>query len=231
MKKFMTAAMMMAITTLAAGEAVAAAAPAAAPVAEPGIGLTLKAGTTGVGGDLTVGLTENFNLRAGISYFTWTQKGVGGDTDKKDLQLDLLNVPLTVDWHPITGNGFRISAGVMFNNDRGELNARYGQSVSINDHDYIVSSLNGKIDFNRFGPYLGIGYGNAADTSARWHFSSDLGVAYIGAPNITLEATALDPAQQGALENDLAAQRKTYEDDAKPFKFYPVLTIGVSYTF
>ena len=226
MKRLMAGLMVGAVCV--AGVAQAA---AVAPAAEPGIGLTLKAGSTGVGGDLTVGLTENLNVRAGLSFFTWTQEDVGGGNDKKDLKLDLLNVPITLDWYPITGNGFRISAGVMFNNDRGEVSAKSGQNVSINDHDYLVSSLSGKIDFNRFGPYLGIGYGNAADTSAHWHFSTDLGVAYIGAPNISLEATALDPAQQGALDSDLAAQRQKYEDDAKPFKFYPVLTIGVSYTF
>lgn len=202
----------------------------AAP-AHPGIGLTLNAGSLGAGGDLTIGLTENFNLRAGVGFFSWKLTGVGGDTDKKDVKLDLLNIPVTLDWHPITGNGFRISAGVMFNNDRGEITAPAGQNVSINDHDYRVSSLSGKIDFNRFGPYLGIGYGNAADTSAHWHFATDLGVAYIGSPNVSLEATALNPAEQGALNSDVAAQITKYQDDVKPFKFYPVLTIGVSYTF
>jgi len=208
---------------------VASAAPAA--TAEPGLGLTLKAGTTGVGGDLTVGLTPNFNIRAGIGYFTWTQNDVGGDTDKKDVKVDLLNIPITLDWHPITGNGFRVSAGVLFDNNRGEISASSGQSVTINDHDYVVSSLNGKIDFNHVGPYIGIGYGNAADTSSHWHFSSDLGVVYLGSPNVSLEATAADPSQQGALNNDVAAQISKYQDDVKAFKFYPVLTIGVSYTF
>ena len=197
-----------------------------------GIGLTLKVGTTGVGGDLTWGLTENFNIRAGFGYFTLTQKNVGGDeNDQKDVKLDLLNIPITLDWYPITGNGFRISAGALFNNNRGEISAQSGQSVSINDHDYLVSSMSGKIDFNHIGPYLGIGYGNAADTSAHWHFSSDLGVAYLGSPNVTLDATALDPAQQGALNNDIAAQINKYQDDVRPFKFYPVLTLGVSYAF
>ncbi|MCX7009152.1 MAG: hypothetical protein NTY53_18215 [Kiritimatiellaeota bacterium] len=223
-------AVLMVVAVFAAG--VVSAAEVAAP-SHPGIGLTLKAGSTGAGGDLTLGLTENFNLRAGIGFFTWTQKGVGGSegNDQKDVKLDLLNIPVTLDWHPITGNGFRISAGVMFNNDRGEISAKSGQNVSVNDNDYLVSSLSGKIDFNRFGPYLGIGYGNAADTSAHWHFATDLGVAYLGSPNITLEATALNPAQQAALNSDIAAQINKYQDDVKPFKFYPVLTIGVSYTF
>ena len=198
---------------------------------QPGMGLTLKVGSTGVGGDLTVGLTENLNIRAGIAYFTWTQEDVGGGNDKKDFKLDLLNVPITLDWHPISGNGFRISAGVMFNNDRGEISAKSGQTVSINDRDYVVSSLNGTVDFNKIGPYLGIGYGNAADTSAHWHFSSDLGVVFVGAPNVTLAATALNPAEQPALNADVEQQRQKYSDDAKPFQVYPVVSFGVSYTF
>lgn len=228
MKKLMLGLMLMAVG--AAGVA-SAAAPAPAPEPDPGIGLSLTVGSLGVGGDVTVGLTENLNIRAGLSYFTWTQDGVGGGNDQKDLKLDLLNVPITLDWHPLTGNGFRISAGVMFNNDSGEVSAKNGQTVSINDVDYQVSALNGKIDFNHVGPYLGIGYGNAADTSAHWHFSSDLGVVYLGLPSVTLEATALDPAQQDALNSDVAAQINKYQDDAKWAKFYPVLSIGVSYTF
>ena len=229
MKKLIVVGLMSVL--FAAGVASAAEAAPAAATSNPGIGLTLKGGSTGFGGDLTFGLTENLNVRAGIGFFTWTQKGVGGDTDKKDVSLDLLNIPITLDWHPITGNGFRISAGVLFNNDRGEISAPSGQNVTLNDHDYLVSSLSGKVSFNRVGPYIGIGYGNAADTSSHWHFSTDLGVAYLGSPSISLDATALDPAQQGALNSDIAAQVKTYEDDAKPFQFYPILTIGVSYTF
>ena len=202
-----------------------------ATTAQSGVGLTLKVGSTGVGGDVTVGLTENLNIRAGVAYFTWTQDNVGGGTDKKDFKLDLLNVPITLDWHPITGNGFRISAGVMFNNDRGEISAKNGQTVSINDRDYVVSSFSGKVDFNKVGPYLGIGYGNAADTSAHWHFSSDLGVVFVGAPNVSLDATALNPAEQPALNADVEQQRQKYSDDAKPFQVYPVVSFGVSYTF
>ncbi len=214
----------------AAGVASAAGtAPAAA--AEPGIGLTLKAGTTGLGGELTYGLTENLNLRGGIGVFSWTLHMLENGTDMKDLKVDLLNIPLTLDWHPITGNGFRISAGVMFNNDRGELSAAAGESVSLNDHEYIVSDLHGKVTFNSVGPYLGIGYGNAADTSSHFHICTDLGVVYIGAPKISLDATAQDPSQQDALNSDIAAQLEKYRHDFKAFQFYPVLAIGISYTF
>jgi hypothetical protein len=196
-----------------------------------GVGLSLKAGSLGAGGDLTVGVTENFNLRAGVGFFTWTHQFNEEANDHKQLKLDLLNIPLTVDWHPITGNGFRISAGVMFNNDRGELSAQSGQSISINEHDYVVTAFSGKVDFGRIGPYLGIGYGNAADTSSHWHCALDLGVVYVGTPNITLSATAADPAQQAALNSDLSTQTTTWLKDIEPFKFYPVLSLGFSYTF
>ena len=219
-------------TVIAIGVAGAVQAAESTASSQPGIGLTLKAGTTGIGGDVTFGLSDNFNIRAGIGYFTWTQKNVGGDaSDQKDAKLTLLDVPITLDWYPITGNGFRFSAGVLFNNNTGELSASSGQSVSINGNDYLVSSMSGKIDFNRIAPYIGIGYGNAADISSHWHFSSDLGVAFVGTPNIRLDATALDPTQQGALNNDVASQISKYQDDAKPFKFYPVISLGVSYTF
>jgi len=201
-------------------------------VAQAGVGLTLKAGTTGVGGDLTFRLNENLNLRAGVSYFSMTK-----DVNESDGEINLLNVPVLVDWHPSKNSGFRISAGAMFSDNYLKLSADKGQTVNINDHDYMVTSLKGKIDFdNTIGPYLGIGWGNAVDTSSRWHFAADIGVAFIGSPNATLDAK-LDPADpdltntQTTLDAAIKKQKSTYEDDYSQFQVYPVLTIGLSYSF
>ena len=49
--------------------------------------------------------------------------------------------------------------------------------------------------------------------------------------NPQLSATAANPDEQTALDADVEAERKSDEDDLLPFKFYPVLSLGVSYAF
>ena len=198
-------------------------------VAQAGVGLTLKAGTTGVGGDLTFGLNEKLNLRAGVSYLNTTY-----NTDEIDGELNLLNVPVLIDWHPFQNSGFRVSGGAMFSDNYLKLSAGKGQTVNIDDTDYQVDTLKGKIDFdNTISPYLGIGWGNAVDTSSRWHFAADIGVAFVSSPNVTLDAKidALDTHTQAQLDAAIAKQKDTYKDDYSQFQIFPVLTIGLSYAF
>jgi hypothetical protein len=195
-------------------------------MAQAGVGLTLKAGTTGVGGDVTFKLNDNLNLRAGVSALNTTQ-----DVNEADADINLLNIPILLDWHPFKDSGFRVSGGVMFTDNYLKI-ADQDQTVTINDVDYSVTDIHGKIDFdNTVGPYLGIGWGNAVHTSSHWYFSADLGVVFVGSPDISLRATASDPTLQTELNNNIAEQIKTYKDDADQFPFYPVLTIGLSYSF
>ncbi|MFA5393375.1 MAG: hypothetical protein WC081_01010 [Candidatus Ratteibacteria bacterium] len=195
-------------------------------IAQAGVGLTLKGGTTGAGGDLTFKLNDNLNLRAGVSAFNTTQ-----DINEADADINLLNVPILLDWHPFKDSGFRVSGGVMFTDNYLKISDQ-NKTVTINDVDYAVTDIRGKIDFdNTVGPYIGIGWGNAVHASSHWYFSADLGVAYVGSPDVSLRATASDPLLQTELDNNIAEQIKTYKDDADQFQLYPVITIGLSYSF
>ena len=95
----------------------------------------------------------------------------------------------------------------------------------------IQNGADGKITFNTFSPYIGIGYGNAADTSGRWHFACDLGVMFQGSPKVEVNAVAANPLLQAALDADLDAEVDEMEDDFKDFTMYPVVSFGISYTF
>ena len=197
-------------------------------VAQAGVGLTLKAGTTGVGGDLTFRLNENLNLRAGVSYFNMTQ-----DVNEANAELNLLNIPVLVDWYPSKNSGFRISTGAMFSDNYVKISARNKQ-VNLNGTDYNVATLDGKIDFdNTISPYLGIGWGNAVNTSSRWHFAADIGVAFSGSSNGRLNGTiaAVDPHTQAQLDAAITEQLRKYKDDAGQVQIFPVVTIGLSYAF
>lgn len=202
--------------------------------ASGGVGVTLKAGTPGVGADVTVGLHPKFNSRAGFNVFWYGLKE--SDTDEMgvtvELQADLewLTVPILLDWHPWE-SGFRFSLGAMMNKNNIALSADT-DSTEINEVDYILrDGVDGEITFNTFSPYLGVGFGNAADTTGNWHFACDLGVMYQGSPQVDLNAVAVNALLQPALDADLESEAKELEDEFKEFTLYPVLSFGVSYTF
>lgn len=205
-----------------------------AGVASAAVGVSAKAGTLGLGGDLTVGLVDKLNVRVGVNYLQLNmEKGdLAGDIKEVSASLNLNTVAGLLDWHP-AGNNFRISAGAMLNRNNFKITATPGDNVSINEQDFNVSSLDGEIAFRDFAPYVGIGFGNAGkkDKDTHWRFSFDLGVMFHGEPEVELSATATNPDNQHALDEAVAEESKTIINDVKPFTLYPVLSFGVSYVF
>lgn len=198
-------------------------------------GVGAKVGTPGIGVEVTKDLTPEFNARVGFNFFSFSQASKDeeddGSSSEIEADLSLFSVPLLADWHP-RGGGFRLSAGLVINANKLELTATPGDTVEINDHEYAISSLSGEATFSTVAPYLGLGWGNAAEKeSGHWHFIFDLGVMFQGAPDISLDATASNSARQAALDADLEVEKQDIEDDAKVFNIYPVLSFGVSYTF
>jgi len=201
----------------------------AAQNAAAGIGVTPKIGTLGYGADVTVGLAPQLNARAGFNTFNY-EITRNEDSTELTAKIDFQNIPLLLDWHPWAG-AFRVSAGVVVNNNKVLLSAKPGDHVDFNDIGYYVESASGKISFKQLSPYLGIGTGNAADASSPVHFAVDFGVLFQGAPKIELSAVAADPALQSELDDSVVAEQKKLEDDTSAFTIYPVIALGVSFTF
>lgn len=197
------------------------------------IGAALKLGTPGFGGDITIGVNETLNTRVGINFLSLAFEDDEEDDDEADIELEigLLSFPLLLDWHPRGGN-FRISGGLVINQN--ELSAKTTEpgSVDLNDRDYFVDSFSMDITFNAVSPYLGIGYGNAVrDVDRRWRASVDFGVMFHGTPKVRGRATASNPAQQEALNRDLDIEIADVQDDFSSLKIYPVISFGISRRF
>ncbi len=194
-------------------------------------GATLKLGTPGVGFDLTLGVVERLNFRAGLNMLpvTFKMSGEYGNANvTTDLHLE--TIPITLDWHPYASN-FRISAGMALNNSELTLEASRGDSYEFEDRDYVVESLTATIDVNDLSPYFGIGYGNAVRKGSRLTFAFDFGVLYHGSPRLRAEAVAARPEYQDALDRDLQREVDEAQDALDAYRFYPVLTFGLSYRF
>lgn len=198
-----------------------------------GAGVALKLGTLGPGADLTVGVLSTLNLRLNVNGFSY--KLDMEDEEHSEDSVDLsskfkwFTAGAMLDWHP-GGGIFRISSGMFLNNNEVNISANVNKRVEIGDNEYWLSNVHGKISFDNVVPYFGIGLGNAS-SGGRWQVALDLGVLLQGSPKVELSATASDPQVQPFLDVDVEKERRNFEDDLKAFDLYPVLALGISYSF
>ena len=196
------------------------------------VGVTAKVGTTGLGVDLTVPLISNWlNLRSGYNFGeirpSTTQAGINY---KSDVHLE--SVPILLDLHPFHGN-FRITGGVYYNKNDVGLSSFIGAGQEIGGVPAPMDTiLNASVSWSEeFAPYLGIGWGNAADDNTldspiAVGFSLDIGAFYQGSPDVLLtESSGLVPPA------DLLREQQQLADDLSSFKFYPVITLGIHIRF
>ncbi len=225
--------MMQKNTLLAAALLAASTAPAFAGDIAAG----LVAGTAGLGVEATYGLTQDINLRGTLRGFNYSYDFTE-DNIRYDGDLKLRNGGVTVDWFPF-GGSFRLSAGAMYNGNEVKATAKpttLPATYNIGNNTYeIDGEVKADIDWRKFAPYLGIGWGNAVAKNSNWSFSFDLGVMFTGEPNTDLTATGTVngiPVENDAqFQNDLAAERNNLNDEIKDAKFYPVIQLGVHYKF
>ncbi|MEN6575789.1 MAG: hypothetical protein ABFD90_05545 [Phycisphaerales bacterium] len=193
--------------------------------------LGFKAGTLGIGGELTTNLLSNVNLRGSIQWFDLDVDVELDDIDY-DLNIEMLNPMLLVDWYPFSG-GFRLSGGVLFNGTDISLEATSAESIEIGDDVYEpdeIGVLRGESDFDDIAPYIGIGFGNPLTRSGHWGFSIDAGVVFIGSPDVDLTATGTLASNPDFLA-DLADEEAEIEDDLDSIKICPVLSATLYYRF
>ncbi len=202
-------------------------------VAPADTSLGVRAGTLGGGVELSHAFSQRTGVRLDIDGYNRTQSSTQ-DNIQYDMKLKLQTGSLLGDWYPFAGN-FRISAGAMFNGNKFTLKGQpTGGSYTINGVTYTaaqVGSLDATVDFNKGAPYFGIGYGRPINSGLSLIF--DLGVMFQGSPhsNITATCGAATPTQCAALQSDAAAEQSKLDDSLHNFKYYPVVSLGLAYTF
>jgi len=193
----------------------------------------LKVSTLGAGAEVTLGLTSSLNFRTGANTFTY-----GATTIKSgnpvEYDLNLRSFSALIDWFPLRDDsGFRITSGVIINNNKFTGNTQPADSYDIGGVMYPadqVGVMSGNAKFNNIEPYFGIGWGNPFTTESRFSFSFDIGLAYQGRPDVSLAVSgpiASDPVFQANLQRE----SNDIKDEIDAFKFYPVVSAGVAYRF
>lgn len=199
------------------------------------VAASLDLGTTGFGLHVTTPIASQLNARVGVNFANYKYDGHTSDIDY-DFKLKLATFDALLDYHPFDGT-FRISAGAVYNGNKIDARGKPAGNgtYDINGNTYAASAvgnLDGKIDFRKVAPYLGIGWGNAVKT-AGWGFGMDLGVTFSGSPKTQLSSSGctLSTTLCAQLGRDIAAENAKLADEVDDFKLYPVIRVGASYRF
>ncbi len=217
----------------AAALLVTAALPAAADsTSTGGVALSARISTLGVGLELVAPLSERLNLRlagtvGGINY-----NDTQSDVDYR-VEARLRTGGALFDWHP-AGGGFRFSAGVLYNGNKLEGEARPRTTTEIGDVEFSpeeIGTLTAAVEFPALAGYAGIGFGNAAAPGSRWSVLFDLGVMFHAAPEFTLSADG-SKANNPLFRAELEKERERIENDyVRLARFYPVVSFGLAFRF
>jgi hypothetical protein len=216
----------------------AAAAATLASAAHAGdYGVSASVGTTGLSLHLSRALTPALNIRIGPSFLNYSTDTSTTNVNY-DLKLKLRTFDALVDWFPSTGGQFRITAGLVYNGNRFDAVGRPNATgtFTLNGDVFTaaeVGTLNGRIDFRKIAPYIGIGWGNAVAETRGWGITADLGVMFQGAPRSNLASTGCtgSVALCTQLAADVAAENQSLKDKLRDYRYYPVARVGARYAF
>ena len=183
----------------------------------------VKAGTLGLGLEATTNIVPLFaNVRLqgnGFNYNTTIT-----DTNiTYDAKLKLASVGLLADIYPFAGK-FRVTGGVYYNANKLDMHAQAKGAVVIGATTYTNPVVTTTVDFNKFAPYVGIGWGDAVSSGSPLGFNVEVGAIYQGTPKTSIVAPGVSAA-------DIAAEKQQLDNSLDNMKVYPVISLGMSYKF
>ena len=96
----------------------------------PKIAAGANIGLPGIGLEARTQIAENVYGRLGFNYFKYKHDKRSGAINYK-AELKLFTVPVMVDYHPIDNSGFRLSAGIAYNDNHATLKATPASSLTL----------------------------------------------------------------------------------------------------
>ncbi len=215
---------------VAAGLAVAG-----APAKAEGIAVGAGFGTLGYGIHVGTEINSFLVMRLNGNFGTFTFPDIGvvatdfGGIDY-GVEAQMMSIGLVADFHPLglspIGSGLVISGGVYYNKNEFELTT--GKvTVDVGGNNYVDINLVSNFSFDQtFAPYLGVGYDGTFQGTFPVSFFMSAGVLYQGSPTVTL----IDKTGT-VLAADLKTEAAQIEDGVSNYKFYPVISMGLSIAF
>lgn len=205
------------------------------PVLARPVNLSVGVSTLGLGVQVSTPIIPgSLDLAIGLNHFSYNHNGTyTGDSSSIPYHgnLRLQTIPVLLDYYPFQGV-FRLTGGVMVNQNRMTLDSAGNGTYMINNHQYSaqqVGTFTGRVAWKRVAPYLGIGWGSKAARQTGFSMGFDLGVLFTGSPQVTLSAS--NPQNNSQLASDVAAAQASANQKASSYKLWPVIGVRIGYDF
>lgn len=193
------------------------------------VGIGVKAGTLGYGAEFTLGLTDSINARVGLNSYSYSETATQDDI-KYDMDMDWRTSGAFLDWHPMQG-AFRFTLGYIMNSNEIAMEAEPASDYTVGDQTYSAAqagTITGAVNFDD-GLFYGIGWGNAGDGK---------GLGIIVELGILQQTPSVDLTSSGGLlsndptfQSNLKDEEDRAQEDMDEFDRYPVIAVGLSYSF
>jgi hypothetical protein len=217
--------------------------------------LALGAGFSPLGINLmaATNLNRYLNLRATGNVFSYTANDISANGFKVDAKLSLASAGVSVDYYPFPDHGLRFSPGMLFynnNNASATFATQPGTSFTLDNVTYYVSTTNPVAGTGTFGLHsqmpaftMTTGWGNVIPRNGgHFSFPVEVGVALIGSPAVNVALTSgqacnaqgqncVNVTTDPTLQANLQAQINKYKSNLDPLKTYPIVSVGVAYSF
>ena len=216
---------------------------------ERGVYAGAHAGTLGLGATIGYDFSEKFGIRGTLNRFDYEVDDVA---DEYSGDLELRSLGMLLDWHP-RGGGFRVTAGAMSNQSAIAAMAAT-DSVEIGRRNY-AGTADLKADFDAIAPYIGMGWSGGRTDGLR--VLVDIGVLVQGAPSVSASGRVsesglgtcgftvsssgiptlsgnlcgIDTSLGDELIANLRMEHRELTADVEDFELWPVLKLGVAYSF
>lgn len=193
----------------------------------------VNAGLLGVGINLSLPLDNDLSFRLNLNKFTYNLNKKYKKVDFSG-DLNIFNLGALVDYFP-SNNFFRFTAGAYLNKNKITAVSQFTKTITVKIYntkqkftDHVV--IDSEAKFDNISPYFGLGFGHKIEKKG-WNTTFDMGVLYQGLPTLTYNTTTNYELTKQRVERDIEKEKKRVEKFAKKYRFYPVVSVGISYSF
>lgn len=186
-----------------------------------------RAGTTGVGGELTLGVGSKLALRGTATVIPYKPKFTLDDAANSiEYEAELPSPIFTAGADLALAGPLRLFGGLMIGADEVIASGAYSQSVQFGDRTYTGNgTVTATVETASTAPFVGIGFGKTWGSGIGLNL--DIGGALLGESTVTVSATG--PIANSA---DYQAQRqreqqKIQDKVDKYAKVYPMISLGI----
>lgn len=195
------------------------------PVGAQDVGVAVRAGTLGLGGEAALGLGSRVVVRAGIGYLPLE---FGATLDDIDVTLELPRTLYHAGLDLYLNSVVRIGGGFLVKPDGIALSATPTEPQDIGGQEYTpeqIGTLRGGLQTEDRAPYALIGFGK--HVSRRAGLTLDLGVAFLRDTRVTLDSEGGTLSDDPSFRQRLDAQARSFEEDLPRYlELWPMVSLG-----